>query len=121
RRREAPFRVLSSLGVALMVAAVPFKYSGNSLEMLWLAGGEAFLLAGIFTRERLFRGFGLIIASLVALFVGISRVPLLIEEVMNSQPHHHLQLGIVLAVIAAVLYTNAHIIERRWREFFRAG
>jgi hypothetical protein len=120
RRREAPFRVLSSLGVALMVAAVPFKYSGNSLEMLWLAGAEAFLLAGIFTRERLFRGFGLIIASLVALFAGILRMAPLLEEVMNGQPHHHLQLGIVLAVIAAVLYINAHIIARRWPELFKA-
>ena len=45
RRRLAPFHVLSSLGAAFMVAAVPFKYSGDSLEMLWLAGGEAFLLA----------------------------------------------------------------------------
>ena len=41
-----------------MVAAVPFKYSGNSMEMLWLAGAEAFLFAGIFVRERLFRGLG---------------------------------------------------------------
>jgi hypothetical protein len=119
RRRVAPFRVLSSLGVALMVAAVPFKYSGNSLEMLWLAGGEAFLLAGILTRERLFRGFGLIISSLVALFALVLRVPPLLQEVTNGQAHHHAQLGIVLGVIAAVLYGNAHVIGRRWHDLFQ--
>ena len=119
RRRVAPFRVLSSLGAALMVAAVPFKYSGNSMEMLWLAGAEAFLLAGIFVRERLFRGFGLIISSLVALYVMVTRITPLLQEVLNAQPHHHAQLGIGLAVIAAVLYANANIIGRRWHDLFK--
>ncbi|HSK44891.1 MAG TPA: DUF2339 domain-containing protein, partial [Candidatus Binatia bacterium] len=120
RRRVAPFRVLSSLGAVLMVAAVPFKYSGNSREMLWLAGAEAFLLAGIFVRERLFRGFGLIISSLVALYVMVVRISPLLQEVMNAQPHHHAELVIGLAVIAAVLYSNANIIGRRWRDLFKA-
>src|ERR1051325_1888441 len=119
RRRLAPSRVLSSLGAALMAAAVPFKYSGNSLEMLWLAGGEAFLLAGIFVRERLFRGFGLIITLLVALYVMVVRITPLLQEVMNAQPHHHTQLGSGLAVIAVVLYANANIIGRRWHELFK--
>src|SRR5579864_3467470 len=119
RRRVAPFQVLSSLGAALMVAAVPFKYSGNSMEMLWLAGAEAFLLAGVFVRERLFRAFGLIISSLVALYVMAMRITPLLQEVMNAQPHHHAQLGIGLAVIAAVLYANANIIGRRWHDLFK--
>ena len=118
RRRVAPFRVLSSLGALLMVAAVPFKYSGNSMEMLWLAGAEAFLMAGIFIRERLFRGFGLIISSLVALYAMVVRIPPLFQEVMSAQLHHHVQLGIGLAVIAAVLYANANIIGRRWHDLF---
>src|SRR5689334_1087295 len=119
RRRGAPFRVLSSLGAALMVAAVPFKYSGNSLEMLWLAGSEAFLLAGIFVRERLFRAFGLITSSLVVLYAMVMRLPALMQELMNDQPHHHAELGIELAVIAAVLYVNAHIIRHFWKDLFK--
>jgi hypothetical protein len=118
RRRVAPFRVLSSLGAAFMLAAVPFKYSGNSVEMLWLAGGEAFLLAGIFTRERLFRGFGLIISLLVALYAIPGRIALLLEELINGQSHNDVQLGMVLLVIAAVLYANAHIVRHRWAELF---
>jgi predicted membrane protein DUF2339 len=118
RRRVAPFKVLSCLGAALMVAAVPFKYSGNTLEMLWLAGGEAFLLAGIFTRERLFRGFGLMVSTLVALYAFVVRVIPLFEEIVNDQAHIHLQFGIVLAVIAAVLYLNAHVFRRLWASLF---
>jgi hypothetical protein len=118
RQRLAPFHVLSSLGAAFMVAAVPFKYSGDSLEMLWLAGGEAFLLAGIFTRERLFRGFGLIISFLIALYAIPGRMTPLVQELINDQPHYHLQIGIVLAVIAAVLYLNAHVLRRRWPDLF---
>ncbi|HEX4606544.1 MAG TPA: DUF2339 domain-containing protein [Candidatus Angelobacter sp.] len=118
RRRRAPFRVLSSLGAALMVAAVPFKYSGNSLEMIWLAGAEAFLLAGIFTGERLFRGFGLMVSFIVAMYAVVMRVPALLQEVMNEQPHYHAALGIELAVIAAVLYANSHVVRHFWREMF---
>lgn len=119
RRRKAPFQVLSSLGAALMIAAVPFKYSGDSLELLWLVGAEAFLLAGIFTRERLFRGFGLIISSLIVLYALPVRVVPLIQELANGQAHYHPNVSIILAVIAAVLYANSHVAGRRWSELFQ--
>ena len=118
RQRRAPFYVLSSLGAALMVAAIPFKYSGNSLELVWLIGAEAFLLAGIFSRERLFRGFGLIISFLVALSAVPFRVFPLAEKILTSQPHHDAKLGLVLAVIAVVLYVNAHLTRRAWPGLF---
>jgi hypothetical protein len=118
RRRRAPFLVLSSLGATLMVAAVPFKYSGDSLETLWLVGGEAFLLAGVFTRERLFRGFGLIISALIVLHALLARIAPLLQELINGQAHYHPQLGIILGAIAAVLYFNSHVIGGRWKELF---
>ena len=118
RKRVAPFRVLSILGAALMVAAVPFRYSGNALELLWLTGAEAFLLAGIFTRERLFRGVGLSVSFLVALYAILFRTEELLQEVLNVKPHHHVQLGIVLAVLAVVLYLNAHLTQRLWPKLF---
>ena len=118
RRRIAPFKILSSLGAVLMAAAVPFKYSGNSLELLWLAGAESFLLAGIFTRERLFRAFGLIASFLVAAYAVVFRLEALAQEVLNSQPHYHRDLGIVFAVIAVALYANAHVTRRLWPELF---
>ena len=118
RRRVSPFKVLSCLGAAMMVAAVPFKYSGDSLEVIWLLGGEAFLLAGIFTRERLFRGFGLMVSALVALYTVAVRLKPMVQEILNGELHYHLQFGIVLAVIAAVLYLNAHVFRRRWASLF---
>jgi Predicted membrane protein (DUF2339) len=118
RKRVVPFHVLSSLGAALMVAAVPFKYSGDSLEVLWLVGAETFLLAGIFLRERLFRGFGLIISGLIVLYTLAYRVPPLAQEVMNGQQHYHPALGMVLVAIAVVLYANAHVVRRRWARLF---
>ena len=118
RRRRAPFLVLSSLGAALMVAAVPFKYSSNSMELLWLAGAEVFLLAGILTRERLFRGFGLILSFLIALYGLPVHVATLAEQVFNNQPHHDAPLSLVLAVVAVVLYANAHVTRRLWPKLF---
>lgn len=118
RRRRAPFQVLSCLGAALMVASVPYKFSGDARELVWLAGAEAFLLAGIFTRERLFRGFGLIISFLVALSALQVRIVPLAQQIANGQPHHNGQTSRVLAVIAAVLYANAHITRRRWPSLF---
>jgi Predicted membrane protein (DUF2339) len=118
RRRRAPFQVLSSLGAALMVAAPAVRGSGNALEVIWLAGAEAFLLAGIFTRERLFRGFGLIISFLVALYALPVRVAPLVRDIFTGQPHHHVQSGLVLAAIALVLYANAHVTRRFWPALF---
>jgi hypothetical protein len=118
RKRVAPFRLLSSLGATLMLAAVPFKYSGNSLEILWLAGGEAFLLAGIFTRERLFRGFGLIISFMVALYSLAFHFEGLIDEISSGKAHYHAELGLVFAVVAATFYANSHIARWLWPELF---
>ncbi len=114
RKRVIPFQVLSSLGAAFMVAAVPFKYSGDSLEVLWLAGAEVFLLAGIFLRERLFRGFGLILSGIIVLYTLAFRIPPLAQEIINGQQHFHPQLGVILLAIAVVLYANSHLV-RRWR------
>jgi predicted membrane protein DUF2339 len=118
RRRVVPFRVLSSLGAAFMIAAVPFKYSGGSLQILWLLAAEAFLLAGVFVRERLFRAFGLIISALIVFYTLPFRVEPLLEELNKGLAHYHPQYAIVLAVIAAVLYFNSHVVSRRWPELF---
>jgi hypothetical protein len=114
RKRVIPFQVLSSLGAAFMVAAIPFKYSGDSLEVLWLAGAEVFLLAGIFLHERLFRGFGLILSGIIVLYTLVFRVPPLAQEIISGQQHYHPQLSVILTAIAVVLYANSHVV-RRWR------
>jgi hypothetical protein len=118
RQRRAPFLALSSLGATLMVAAFPFKYSGNALELLWLAAAEAFLLSGIFTRERLFRGFALIVSFLVALSALPDRVLPVLRQIADGRPHHDARLSLILGVIALVLYANAHLTRRFWPDLF---
>ncbi len=118
RRRVAPFRVLSSLGAACMVAAFPFKYSGNSLEILWLAAGEAFLLAGVFVRERLFRGFGLLISALIVFYTLPYHVEPLFQALSHGDAHYLPKSAIILGGIALVLYFNSHIVRGRWPELF---
>src|SRR5215510_13789413 len=121
-RRNMPFKALSSLGATLMVVAVPTKYSGkHTMELLWMAGAEAYLLAGVFTRERLFRVFGGIISLLVALYVfGWPAYGIVFQaaRIVSGQPHYDPQFSLILAVIAALFYLNSHVIGRVWEELF---
>src|ERR1035438_10143136 len=59
-RRRAAFLILATIGVTLLVAAIPFRFTGARLDALWLLEAESLLLAGIFTREILFRRLGMI-------------------------------------------------------------
>lgn len=126
RRRLTPFQILSSLGATLMVVAVPSRYAGHhSLELLWMAGAEAFLLAGIFTRERLFRQFAGIISLLVAAYLFFNPfsggIVSQVAALSNGAIPHDAALGLSLAVVAALFYGNSHIICRIWRELFDRG
>src|SRR5260221_4682973 len=40
------------------------------------------------------------------------------EEIISGQTHYHVQLSIVLAVIAVALYANAHLVRRIWPDLF---
>jgi len=119
RRRRMPFYILSSLGALLMTAAVPVKYAGHhSREILWLVGAEAFLLAGIFAKERLFRQFSGIISFLVAGYLLFTEAPGLLQKINNGEPHHDGQLSLILALVALVFYVNGHAIARYRKELF---
>lgn len=119
RRRKIPFRVLSSLGAILMVMAVPYKYSGNDLVLLWVAGAQAFLLAGIIVRERLFRSFGGIIFFLAAFYLLPMRIVPLVQRVLDGEAAYNIPVFTVLAVAAVVFYVNAHIVSRIWPDLFQ--
>jgi len=119
RRRKVPFQLLSSIGAVLMVAAVPFKYSGNDLVLLWLMGAQAFLLAGIFAREKLFRWFGGIIFLLAAIYLLPTRIVPLAQQVLNGEPAYNTVNFVIFALIALAFYANAHVISRSWPELFQ--
>jgi len=116
RRREA-FVVLSVLGAALMVAAVPFRGSNNNPVILWLIGAEVLLIAGAFVGEVVFRRLGLFIGLLVGLhLVGIDFQQLMAAR--RTSDDMVLSLGAMFGLSAAVFYLNALFVGQRWRPFF---
>jgi len=117
RRREA-FVVLTVLGAALMVAAVPFHYTGNDVAILWLIGAEVFLIAGAVAREVVFRRLGLVIGLLVAFrLAGFDFMRLMAARRLSE--NLLLGAGVIFGLCAVVFYTNALLIGRRWPKFFQ--
>jgi hypothetical protein len=116
RRREA-FVVLNVLGAALMIAAIPFRYSGNNLAILWLIGAEAFLAAGVVVGEVVFRRLGLFAGLLVGShLVGVDFQELMVARRVSDDVV--VAAGSMFALCAAVFYLNALFVGQRWRPFF---
>jgi len=117
RRREA-FIVLSVLGAALMIAAVPFRYSGNNVAILWQIGGEALLVAGVAVNEKVFRRLGLLTGVLVGMhLVGIDFAKLM--DFRNSSEELVLTAGAMFSLCAVVFYLNTLVVGRRWEQAFK--
>jgi hypothetical protein len=116
RRREA-FIILSVLGAALMIGAVPFRYSGNNVAILWLVGAEAFLAAGVMVGEVVFRRLGLFAGLLVGShLVGIDFQQLMVARRVGDDVV--LDAGVMFALCAFVFYLNTLFAGRRWRQLF---
>ena len=116
RRREA-FIILSVLGAGLMIGAVPFRYSGNNVAILWLVGGEVFLAAGVMIGEVVFRRLGLFAGLLVGLhLVGIDFQQLMVARRVGDDVV--LDAGVMFALCAVVFYLNTLLGGRRWGQFF---
>lgn len=121
RRRRPAFIVLATLGSVLLVAAIPFRYSGSNLSLLWLAAAEAFLLAGVFIREVVFRRIGMITLAVVAgqmiLDTGASLLELRLSNASAAVPDY--PMAVLFAAGAALSYVNSHWVRVRWRELFQ--
>lgn len=117
RRRRKAFVLLSILGAALMVLAVPFKFSGNNVAVLWFVGAEVFLAAGILLREVVFRRLGMITGILAGLHVLIIDCTKLYEERMLADTPV-VAGGVLLFTCGVLFYINAHYVMKRWRDFF---
>jgi hypothetical protein len=117
KRRRPAFVVLSVIGATLMLAAVPFHYSGNNVAILWLMGAEAFLAAGIIVKEVVFRRLGL----LTGLLVGLHLVGVDFRHLLNlrfAKEDLVLDTGVLFCLCAVVFYLNALGIGSRWKDFF---
>ena len=117
KRRREGFVVLTVLGSALMVASVPFRYSGNNVAILWLIGAEALLAAGVVASEVVFRRLALLTGYLVALrlirydFTELMAARRLGEDLVLSA-------GVMFALCAVVFYVNSLYVAQRWKSFF---
>ena len=124
RHRRAAFIILSSIGIVLLVAAIPFKYSGLDMAILWLAEAQILLIAGVVVREQLFRSFGFLVALLTAGDMLLNQgIPNLLQTLprelarltpATALPDYQLAFSFLLA--AALFYGNALLIPRRWHE-----
>jgi hypothetical protein len=117
RRRREAFVVLSVLGAALMIGAVPFRYSGNNVAILWLVGAEAFLMAGVMVNEVVFRRLGLF----AGLLVGLHLIGIDFQELMTARrvgDNVVLAVSVMFALCAVVFYFNALYAQHRWEQSF---
>src|SRR5882672_1605833 len=117
RRRREAFIVLTVAGAVLMLASVPFHYSGNNVAILWLVGAEVFLAAGLIVKEVIFRRLGMLTGLLVGLhLVGIDFRQLI--TLRAASENLALSAGVLFALCAVVFYLNVLGIGSRWKEFF---
>lgn len=116
RRREA-FVVLTVLGAALMIAAVPFRFAGNNVAILWLVGAEALLTAGVIVSEVVFRR----LALLTGLLVGVHLFSIdftQLTSVRRTSEDLALAAGVMFGLCALIFYLNALFVGQRWKQYF---
>jgi len=115
RRRRAAFVTLSTLGSVLLVAAVPFRYSGSRLSVLWLAETEALFFAGVRLPEILFRRLGAAAALATAIqMMALDAAPLFDFRIHHPNAAGDFRLALVFGVAAFAFYADAHWVPRRW-------
>lgn len=122
RKRRTAFIILSTIGAILFAAAFPFRYSGLRLPVLWLAEAEALVLAGVFTREILFRWLGIAVELLVAghLFLVDTQHLGALRDARAadfSDPRR----ALLFLLAALIIFFNAHGVPRLWPDLLKTG
>ena len=119
RKRRSAVIVLCTLGVVLLIAAFPFRFSDARLSVLWLADAEALLLIGVWTKEIIFRRLGMIASVLVAgQMIAYDAAAVFGRRMDDADLRPEYALAILFVVAAAVFYANAHWVLRGWNELF---
>ncbi len=120
RRRRTAFVLLTILGAALMTTAVPFRYAGQNVAIIWLVGAEMFLVAGILLKEPLFRRMALIGGVLV----GLHAVAIDLPKIFAARQIGEAPLtttGVLFGTAAILFYLNACFVARRWSDDFSSA
>jgi Predicted membrane protein (DUF2339) len=119
RRRRAAFLILATIGVTLLVAAMPFHFTGGRLDAMWLLEAETLLLVGVFVREVHFRRLGMVTAVLAPIYLLSGDAGYLFGlryyGLTASRDNH---LAILCLIAACVFFANSHIVVRAWPSLF---
>ena len=120
RKRRTAMTILSTIGIVLLVAAVPFKYSGMGTAILWLAEAETLIFVGVLTRETLFRQFGFLSAVLTLgdmLYAGaepIFETRMGEIDLLHSAPEYRIAVTFLFAGL--LFFVDAEWIPKKWRQ-----
>jgi hypothetical protein len=116
RRRRPAFIFLSVLGTLLILASVPFRFTGNNIALLWMIAAEVLLVAGIAQAEVVFRRLGLLTGAVTGLLIVYEA-----RHILDLRQHSEAPLfqdGILLLTCSAFFYLNAHFVRRKWENLF---
>ena len=118
RAVAAPLSVLLTvLGSLLVLASVPFRFSGNNIALLWMIAAEALLIAGIVQTEVVFRRLGLLTGILTGLLIAYEA-----RNILEFRQHSEaplIQDGILLLTCSLFFYINAIYVRHKWQGLFK--
>ncbi len=110
QQRQLGYLLATTLGAGLLVAAIPYKYSGARLEILWLVEIEALFAVGWRLADRHLRRLGWAASIVLGGYVLLNDITARLDK---WHPPDH-ALGWLLLVIAIAFYLNAE-----WRRLIR--
>ena len=115
-RWRTAFIVLFTIASALVLAAIPFGFSGSPWTLLWLLEAEILFIAGLAMPELVFRRLGALAWFLAALqLVLINLLPIFDHPVAAP---HRLSVAFACFAAATLFWLNAELAGRRWPQLF---
>ncbi len=122
RRKRLTFLVLTTLGVVLVVAAIPFRYASRTVSPLWLIESALLVVIGILTNERIYRRLGLIAGIATATqILAWPAARLIGMRIGGAAPSREWIDGSIFVAAMLAFYAVAEWVPRRWPVMFEEG
>ncbi|HEX3580903.1 MAG TPA: DUF2339 domain-containing protein [Thermoanaerobaculia bacterium] len=119
RRKRLTFLVLTTLGVVLVGAAIPFRYAAGSVSPLWLIESALLVVVGILTNERIYRRLGLIggiaTATQIVAWPGARLVGM---RIGGAAPSREWIDGTIFLAAMLAFYAVSEWVPRKWPVLF---
>jgi hypothetical protein len=117
RRRRVAFKLLTIMGVVLVFASVPFKFSGNNIALFWMIAAELLLAAGILQPEIVFQRLGSIAGALTGCLILFEARHIFAFRQHSQAPLVHN--GVLLFTASLLFCSNSYFVRRRWPQLFQ--